>query len=394
MKLTFVIAIVFCACLLPSVGSAEMKLLLKDLKKGDTSADVKVLQQVLNQDPTTRVAATGPGSPGYETMYFGTLTEAAVKKFQEKYKAEIFSISGPVAVTGRLDVRTRTKMNTLALSGFVGENNITASKPAEEKPAVNKNFLSITSISPENPTPGETLHIYGSGFSRTSLVYVGLDNNVAFDYVDSGHVKVKIPSDADPEAPLVYIRNPLGDTRWTDPVFALITEKKIGNSGNSKMKEGLKNIEKANDGYTKVSANTIGADKTSFWSGVKEFFAPAKAYAFFSMYKFFGGSISQTYYCTCYTDFGIILDIDDKVMNSTYTTVFKPGLSTLHSNYNVYTSGPDVIGGTWDTFFQCQDTYIGPNGPYCFTSSSGGTSAQTMIDIVRGTGTSIFGSSI
>lgn len=392
MKFKFILVVILTFFVLPNFGNAEMKLLLKDLKKGDTSADVKILQQILNQDPATRVASFGVGSPGFETMYFGTLTETAVKKFQEKYKAEIFSISGLSAVTGKLDVKTRTKMNTMSLSGFIADNGIEASKVAEDKVSDNKNFLSITSINPENPIPGETLHIYGSGFSRTNLVYVGLDNKVSFDYVDKGHLKVKISSDADPEAPLIYIRSSLGDTRWSDPVFALITEKKISNSGNTGMKKGLKDIERANDNYTKVSTIDIGKDKISFWSAVKEFFTPVKrAYGFFSMYKFFGGSISQTYYCTCYTDFGIILDIDDKVMNSTYTTVYKPGMSTLHSNYNIFTSGPDVIGGTWDTFFQCQDTYVGPNGPYCAMSSSGGTSAQTMIDIMRGVGTSIFG---
>jgi len=75
-----------------------------DLYKGLTSNDVKDLQKALNLDPATRVASSGAGAPGYETTYFGALTEAAVKKFQAKYG---------ISTTGYVGPLTRAKLNEL-----------------------------------------------------------------------------------------------------------------------------------------------------------------------------------------------------------------------------------------------------------------------------------------
>ncbi|MDP2650669.1 MAG: peptidoglycan-binding domain-containing protein [bacterium] len=53
----------------------------RSLTVGSTGADVKALQQWLNANGYP-VAATGAGSAGNETSYFGTLTRAAVAKYQ------------------------------------------------------------------------------------------------------------------------------------------------------------------------------------------------------------------------------------------------------------------------------------------------------------------------
>lgn len=68
----------------------------KDLQQGMTDPDVKRLQQVLNRNPKTQVAVEGPGSPGGETEYFGSLTLAAVKKFQALKNIPTTGYVGPL----------------------------------------------------------------------------------------------------------------------------------------------------------------------------------------------------------------------------------------------------------------------------------------------------------
>ena len=64
----------------PAAISASIKF-TRDLRLGMSGADVKQLQTLLNSKGFM-IAASGVGSPGKETTYFGVATRAAVKKFQ------------------------------------------------------------------------------------------------------------------------------------------------------------------------------------------------------------------------------------------------------------------------------------------------------------------------
>lgn len=81
----------------------------RGLDVGMRGADVRALQKILNSDPRTRVAASGPGSPGQETELFGVLTKRAVQKFQE-----IHGIAGAGDPGyGYVGPQTRTALNAL-----------------------------------------------------------------------------------------------------------------------------------------------------------------------------------------------------------------------------------------------------------------------------------------
>ena len=72
----------------------------RSLSLGDYGEDVLELQKVLNKDPDTRIAISGPGSLGQETQYFGSLTRGAVIKYQNKYSDEVLAPVGLTYGTG------------------------------------------------------------------------------------------------------------------------------------------------------------------------------------------------------------------------------------------------------------------------------------------------------
>ena len=67
----------------PAVTKATPSL-TRDLKRGMTGEDVRSLQKILNKYGEL-VASSGIGSPGNESTFFGTATEAAVIRFQKSH---------------------------------------------------------------------------------------------------------------------------------------------------------------------------------------------------------------------------------------------------------------------------------------------------------------------
>ncbi len=81
------------------------------MKIGSTGEAVKYLQMFLNSNVATQVAATGVGSKGNETMYYGPATAAAVTKYQNLNAAAILAPVGLTAGTGNFGASTMAHVN-------------------------------------------------------------------------------------------------------------------------------------------------------------------------------------------------------------------------------------------------------------------------------------------
>jgi len=91
----------------------------RSLAQGATGADVMNLQKFLNMSADTMVAASGAGSNGMETSYYGPATAAAVSKFQTKYSADILVPVGLTSPTGYFGPSTMAKANAVC-AGMTG----------------------------------------------------------------------------------------------------------------------------------------------------------------------------------------------------------------------------------------------------------------------------------
>ena len=164
----------------------------RDLNTGATGADVMALQKFLNADAETRVAASGVGSTGMETQYYGPATAAAVSKFQVKYRAEILTPAGLVNPTGYFGPSTRAKANALCASTPTTPTTPgTPSTPSDDLDGGAGSISDADFISSlNNEEVGEDeedvevagLEIEADDGSDIELTAVTLD----FDYADSG----------------------------------------------------------------------------------------------------------------------------------------------------------------------------------------------------------------
>ncbi len=117
----------------------------RHLRFRDYGDDVKYLQIILNADPVTRLANTGVGSPGNEVERFGNITLNALKRFQQKYAAEILHPWGINEPTGVAEIQTIKKLNKI-LEGDVLIQVVNSEKEAQIKAEILKLLADIRAL--------------------------------------------------------------------------------------------------------------------------------------------------------------------------------------------------------------------------------------------------------
>lgn len=211
----------------PSLASADTSYVFtKTLKSGVTDQEVMNLQTVLNSSADTQVSASGVGSKGMETKYFGGLTKAAVIKFQEKYASDILTPNGLTKGTGLVGASTRAKLNAMGGSMTTGTTGTTSMVPG---------CTSTTGYSPTTGAPcsssvvtaatgtGAVSAMIDPSSVMSGSVIKGASTKVAiFKLTNSGSAAAKITSvkmkrtgvSSDNTFRNVYLYN--GDMRITD----------------------------------------------------------------------------------------------------------------------------------------------------------------------------------
>lgn len=186
-----------------------------NLRLGAVSTDVQNLQKLLNMDAATKVASTGAGSMGYETLRFGPATFAAVKKFQAANA--ISPMSGYVGPLTRAALNTictgngnQTNTNTNTGSG-VSSNSIPVSVLVEGQAGAklgefvvsgNGMVTNITlqRIGLSNNSTLQNVYLYDGATRLTDGASVRTDGSISFNstsglFVVSGSKTITVRAD-------------------------------------------------------------------------------------------------------------------------------------------------------------------------------------------------------
>jgi len=244
---------------IPFVSAEEgVKIFNKDLKIGDNSEDVKLLQKFLNKNPATKISSSGAGSSGNETYFFGQLTKNAVIKFQEMYAPDVLQSFGLKSGTGFVGTATRLKLNSVIKtdagksSGHVITNknsskssqsshnssrNITSeakkmsvvkSSSSSSSPSKNSTIVRAYSTSEYQVSPGKTVILEGEGFTATSnTVHLGENNSIPDLGASENGTKITfiIPKDLSLGKYSIWVTNPNGTSKSeTIKIYIVVTD--------------------------------------------------------------------------------------------------------------------------------------------------------------------------
>lgn len=180
----------------------------RNLWLGSVGEDVRQLQIMLNESVKTRVATYGPGSPGNETTYFGSLTAAAVSAFQELHASKVLTPIGLTKGTGYFGGMTRAAMNSGTETPAPAENTLLPTEPASVPSVTTTTTPAFDDSAITDPPviayPSEYVAKAGDRITVTGENFLALNNTLRFGTYEiknvraasAGAISFIVPSDA------------------------------------------------------------------------------------------------------------------------------------------------------------------------------------------------------
>ena len=143
--------------------TASIPLLTVALSLGSSNTQVKILQELLNDDGY-QVSASGNGSPGHESTYFGPATLHALVRFQ----CAAISVCGGAPGSGLVGPKTRTALN--ALGGHAAPSRAPAIPSVPTPVAVSAPASAPSEVSASAASTGALPSSGSATFTRTLIV--------------------------------------------------------------------------------------------------------------------------------------------------------------------------------------------------------------------------------
>lgn len=169
--------VVLGSLLLSFAGHVAAQEFTRTLKIGMRGEDVRALQRALNENRETRIAESGPGSPGAETDYFGPATKRALIRFQEQHAAEVLAPLGLSYGTGVFGEKSRNLLGIL-MAGSVGAPMI--NPPRIPPPLFPSPGIEERSSVVEAHYPSMTSGIVGTKILLKGIGFTPADNTIIF----------------------------------------------------------------------------------------------------------------------------------------------------------------------------------------------------------------------
>ncbi len=276
--------------------------------------DVKYLQLVLNNDNQTTVSLIGPGSNNNPTTYYGNKTKDAVNRFQMLYKDEILTPAGLTAPTGIVGANTRLKLNQILRDIRSGQLPINTQSNPSDSSGEYVDTLDATASTTSDESTASSSATQSSSTTPSTGTTNASNSSGTF---------------SNPSNTTSSSNNTTGGNTTAQNTSASTN----GNTSNSS--SGSSNSGAA----AAVGAAAVGVGATSLTSSGS---SASTGSTGGSGTQYFGGRISNVTYCTCSAS--VMIDVQDK-LRGYVSVIYMPGVSRLYANYNVFTPGPNVIGG-------------------------------------------------